>query len=87
VRGQEQLPRLTVRAVAVTGNRNATAQALRRTQAFATAVAEAGHTVTATLAYGVDATAHGPPPVPGREHSPSCPAPWTAPTRTTTPSC
>ncbi|OIJ99018.1 hypothetical protein BIV25_10960 [Streptomyces sp. MUSC 14] len=58
VRGHEQLPRLTARAVAVTGNRNATAQALRRTKAFATAVAEAGHTVTATLSYGVDTTAH-----------------------------
>ncbi|MEU6512403.1 DNA-processing protein DprA [Streptomyces sp. NPDC046942] len=58
VRGHEQLPRLTARAVAVTGNRNATAQALRPTQAFAAPVAEAGHTVTATLAYGVDATAH-----------------------------
>ncbi|SNX88726.1 DNA protecting protein DprA [Streptomyces sp. TLI_55] len=58
VRGHDQLPALTARAVAVTGNRAATAEALTRTQAFATAVAEAGHTVTATLAYGVDATAH-----------------------------
>jgi DNA processing protein len=58
VRGHEQLPRLTARAVAVTGNRAATSQALDRTQAYATAVAEAGHTVTATLAHGVDATAH-----------------------------
>ncbi|MEU5894483.1 DNA-processing protein DprA [Streptomyces sp. NPDC047461] len=58
VRGPEQLPRLTARAVAVTGNRAATAQALACTQAFATAFAEAGHTVTATLAYGVDSTAH-----------------------------
>ncbi|MEU9919479.1 DNA-processing protein DprA [Streptomyces sp. NPDC051001] len=58
VRGHEQLPRLTARAVAVTGNRAATAQALACTRAFATAFAEAGHTVTATLAYGVDSTAH-----------------------------
>ncbi|WP_181383981.1 DNA-processing protein DprA [Streptomyces sp. NWU339] len=58
VRGHEQLPELTAHAVAVTGNRAATAQALTRTQAFAAAVAEAGHTVTATLAYGVDSTAH-----------------------------
>ncbi|MFJ9544124.1 hypothetical protein ACIRPX_43945 [Streptomyces sp. NPDC101225] len=39
VRGHEQLPRLTARAV--TGNRAATAEALIRTKAFATAVAEA----------------------------------------------
>ncbi|MCX5336867.1 DNA-processing protein DprA [Streptomyces sp. NBC_00140] len=47
VHGHEQLPRLTARAVAVTGNRAATAQALACTQAFATAFTEAGHTVTA----------------------------------------
>ncbi|MFD7283478.1 DNA-processing protein DprA [Streptomyces sp. NPDC059862] len=58
VRGDDQLPQLTASAVAVTGNRNATEQALTRTQAFAAALAEAGHTVTATLAYGVDSTAH-----------------------------
>ncbi|MET8808637.1 DNA-processing protein DprA [Streptomyces sp. NPDC004546] len=58
VRGHEQLPQLTTRAVAVTGNRAATAEALTRTQAFATAVAEAGHTVTTTLAYGIDSAAH-----------------------------
>ncbi|MEU6653387.1 DNA-processing protein DprA [Streptomyces sp. NPDC046900] len=57
VRGHEQLPRLTARAVAVTGNRAATVQALARAQTFATALAAAGHTVTATLAYGVDAAA------------------------------
>ncbi|GHE34776.1 DNA-processing protein DprA [Streptomyces capitiformicae] len=57
-RGGDQLPQLTANAVAVTGNRNATEQAITRAQAFATAVAEAGHTVTATLAYGVDAAAH-----------------------------
>ncbi|MEU7967336.1 DNA-processing protein DprA [Streptomyces sp. NPDC049097] len=42
--------RLTARAVAVTGNRVATAQALARAQALATALAAARHTVTATLA-------------------------------------
>ncbi|MFE9976230.1 DNA-processing protein DprA [Streptomyces hirsutus] len=52
----DQLPQLTANAVAVTGNRNATEQAITRAQTFATA--EAGHTVTATLAYGVDSTAH-----------------------------
>ena len=57
VRGHEQLDTLTDQAVTVTGNRAATAQALTRAQDFATAVAEAGHTVTATLAYGVDSTA------------------------------
>ncbi|NUK21655.1 DNA-processing protein DprA [Streptomyces lunaelactis] len=57
-RGHDQLPQLTASAIAVTGNRNATEQAVARAQAFATAVAEAGHTVTATLAYGVDAAAH-----------------------------
>ena len=55
VRGHEQLDTLTDQAV--TGNRAATAQALTRAHDFATAVAEAGHTVTATLAYGVDSTA------------------------------
>lgn len=57
-RGGDQLPQLTASAVAVTGNRNATEQAITRARAFATAVAEAGHTVTATLAYGVDSAAH-----------------------------
>ncbi|MFE4629270.1 DNA-processing protein DprA [Streptomyces mirabilis] len=57
-RGGDQLPQLTACAVAVTGNRNATEQAITRAQALTTAVAEAGHTVTATLAYGVDAAAH-----------------------------
>ncbi|GAA3493756.1 hypothetical protein GCM10019016_008550 [Streptomyces prasinosporus] len=57
-RGGDRLPQLTARAVAVTGNRNATVQALAHAAAFATAVAEAGHTVTATLAYGVDSAAH-----------------------------
>ncbi len=54
----ERLPQLTARAVAVTGNRHPTGQALARADAFATAIAEAGHTVTASLAYGVDSAAH-----------------------------
>ncbi|MFC9932327.1 DNA-processing protein DprA [Streptomyces sp. NPDC127190] len=58
VRGSDQLLQLTARSVAVTGNRNATDQAIARAYAFAAAVAEAGHTVTATLAYGVDSAAH-----------------------------
>ncbi|MGW2937341.1 DNA-processing protein DprA [Streptomyces sp. NPDC001156] len=58
VRGGDRLPQLTGRAVAVTGNRNPTKGAITRTHAFAAAVAEAGHTVTATLAYGVDSAAH-----------------------------
>ncbi|WP_419664789.1 DNA-processing protein DprA [Streptomyces sp. 2-1] len=57
-RGHDRLPQLTDSAVAVTGNRSATEQAVTRADAFATAVAEAGHTVTATLAYGVDSAAH-----------------------------
>ncbi|MBT2393572.1 DNA-processing protein DprA [Streptomyces sp. ISL-1] len=49
-RGGDKLPQLTASAVAVTGNRKATEQAITRAQVFATAIAEAGHTVTATLA-------------------------------------
>ncbi|MFJ8364497.1 DNA-processing protein DprA [Streptomyces sp. NPDC093984] len=51
VRGGDQLPQLTARSIAVTGNRNATEQAIIRAHAFAAAVAGAGYTVTATLAY------------------------------------
>ncbi|AZP14721.1 hypothetical protein EJC51_47425 [Streptomyces aquilus] len=58
VRGREHLPRLTGSAVAVTGNRVPTEQAVTRAHDFATALAEADHTVTATLAYGIDSTAH-----------------------------
>ncbi|WP_328499613.1 DNA-protecting protein DprA [Streptomyces sp. NBC_00457] len=58
VRGRERLPRPTGNAVVVTGNRVPTEQAVTRAHDFATALAEAGHTVTATLAYGVDSTAH-----------------------------
>jgi DNA processing protein len=58
VRGRERLPELTDSAVAVTGNRVPTKQAVTRAHDFAAALAEADHTVTATLAYGVDSTAH-----------------------------
>ncbi|MFF8932268.1 DNA-processing protein DprA [Streptomyces longwoodensis] len=58
VRGRERLPELTDSAVAVTGNRAPTEQAATRAHDFAAALAEAGHTVTTTLAYGVDSTAH-----------------------------
>ncbi|GGP80815.1 DNA-processing protein DprA [Streptomyces melanogenes] len=58
VRGEDQLSQLTASAVAVTGSRNAARQAVARAQTFATAITEAGHTVTATLAYGVDSAAH-----------------------------
>ncbi|MFJ9752442.1 DNA-processing protein DprA [Streptomyces chartreusis] len=58
VRGRARLPHLTASAVAVTGNRVPSEQALTRARGFATALAEADHTVTATLAHGVDSTAH-----------------------------
>ncbi|MEV5358187.1 DNA-processing protein DprA [Streptomyces sp. NPDC052693] len=58
VLGRDRLPGLTASTVAVTGNRNATAHALSYAEDYARAVSEAGHTVTATLAFGVDAAAH-----------------------------
>ncbi|MFC8350751.1 DNA-processing protein DprA [Streptomyces sp. NPDC057280] len=58
VRGRERLAQLTGSAVAVAGNRVPTERAVTRAHDFATALAGAGHTVTATLAYGVDSTAH-----------------------------
>ncbi|QDN74550.1 DNA-protecting protein DprA [Streptomyces mirabilis] len=58
VRGYDRLPELTASTVVVTGNRMASTEVTDRAKAFAGAVAEAGHTVAATLAYGVDATAH-----------------------------
>ncbi|GGV52394.1 hypothetical protein GCM10010245_82470 [Streptomyces spectabilis] len=57
VRGHDQLPRLTANSVTVTGNRIASDQALAQAQVFARALAAAGHTVTATLAFGVDCAA------------------------------
>ncbi|MET8291499.1 DNA-processing protein DprA [Streptomyces sp. NPDC005132] len=58
VRGYEHLPDLTVSTVVVTGNRMASSEVTARARAFAGAVAETGRTVAATLAHGVDATAH-----------------------------
>ncbi|GAA0611275.1 hypothetical protein GCM10010394_46350 [Streptomyces crystallinus] len=58
VRGADRLPGLTASTVAVTGSRNATRRSFAQAQSFAAAVAEAGHTVTATLAYGGDSAAH-----------------------------
>ncbi|WP_217236437.1 DNA-processing protein DprA [Streptomyces sp. AC555_RSS877] len=58
VRGHNHLPELTTSTVVVTGNRAPSPEAVERSTAFATAVAEAGYTVAASLAYGVDATAH-----------------------------
>ncbi|MDG9709760.1 DNA-processing protein DprA [Streptomyces sp. DH10] len=85
VRGRERLARLTDSAVVVTGNRVPTERAVTRAGDFATALAEAGHTVTATLAYGVDSTPTRPPPRRARHPSPSCRAAWTVPTPTRTP--
>ncbi|MFE7077107.1 DNA-processing protein DprA [Streptomyces sp. NPDC057620] len=58
VRGHDQLPALTTSAVVVTGNRAASAEATDHARTFAGAIAEAGHTVAASLAYGIDAAAH-----------------------------
>ncbi|UFQ99730.1 DNA-protecting protein DprA [Streptomyces sp. Go40/10] len=87
VRGGDRLPQLTARSIAVTGNRNATEQAITRTHAFAAAVAEAGRTVTATLAYGVDSTAHRAAAQVGGVTLAVLPCGLTVPTRTTPPSC
>ncbi|MFE0477384.1 DNA-processing protein DprA [Streptomyces sp. NPDC058947] len=64
VLGRDRLPQLTASTVAVTGNRNAIAQALSEARDYARALAGAGHTVTATLAFGVDAAA---PNIGGRD--------------------
>ncbi|MCX4554215.1 DNA-processing protein DprA [Streptomyces sp. NBC_01500] len=58
VSGSKHLPHLLRSPVAVLGNRAASPRGLERAEAFAAALARAGHTVTATLAYGVDSTAH-----------------------------
>ncbi|MFJ1839967.1 DNA-processing protein DprA [Streptomyces sp. NPDC088175] len=57
-RGHDQLPELASSPVAMTGNCNATAQAAAQARGFATVCAEAGHTVTATLAAGIESIAH-----------------------------
>ncbi|WP_427168783.1 DNA-processing protein DprA (plasmid) [Streptomyces sp. C1-1] len=58
VHGRERLPRLSSTAVVVTGNRVPTEQAVTCAHDFAAALTEAGHTVTATLAHGIDSAAH-----------------------------
>jgi len=87
VRGGDQLPRLTARAVAVTGNRNATEQALlvpmpSPPPSPRPATPSPPHSPTASTPPPT-----GPPPRPDGQRSPSCRAAWTAPTRTTTPRC
>jgi DNA processing protein len=57
-RGHDHLPQLTASPVAVTGNCHATAPAVARTRVFAAGCAETGHAVTATLAAGIESTAH-----------------------------
>ncbi|WP_443077954.1 DNA-processing protein DprA [Streptomyces sp. NBC_01450] len=54
---------------------------------FATAVAEAGHTVTATLAYGVDSAAHRAAALAGRATLAVLPRRLDRAHRTPTPSC
>ncbi|MGW1067410.1 DNA-processing protein DprA [Streptomyces aureus] len=58
VRGHDRLPALTASTIVVTGNRAAGSQTIARAREFAGALAETGHTVAASLAYGVDAAAH-----------------------------
>ncbi|WP_406834821.1 DNA-processing protein DprA [Streptomyces sp. AHU1] len=58
VRGHDRLHELTTSAVVVTGNRAAGPETIARAREFAGAIAESGHTVAASLAYGVDAAAH-----------------------------
>ncbi|MFD5814688.1 DNA-processing protein DprA [Streptomyces sp. NPDC127038] len=57
-RGHEHLPKLTTSTIVVTGNRAAGPQTIARAREFAGALAETGHTVAASLAYGVDTAAH-----------------------------
>jgi DNA processing protein len=58
VRGTGDLPALSTRAIAVTSNRHATDCAKSRATLIAGDLAAAGHTVTASLAYGIDTAAH-----------------------------
>lgn len=58
VRGADRLPALLKRAVTVTGNRHTTGPGKQRAALLAGELARAGHTVTATTAYGIDAAAH-----------------------------
>ncbi|MGW6214310.1 DNA-processing protein DprA [Streptomyces sp. NPDC055109] len=58
VRGHDHLSELTASTIVVTGNRATSPETIDRAREFAGAIAEAGHTVAASLAYGVDAAAH-----------------------------
>ncbi|MER7982446.1 DNA-processing protein DprA [Streptomyces sp. NPDC095817] len=58
VRGHDHLSELTASTIVVTGNRAASSEAIARARQFAEAVSFTGHTVAASLAYGVDAAAH-----------------------------
>ncbi len=53
-----QLDLLNVRALAVVGSRNASAQGLRNAEAFAKSASEAGLCVVSGMAHGIDAAAH-----------------------------
>ncbi|MFJ5218783.1 DNA-processing protein DprA [Streptomyces sp. NPDC088354] len=58
MRGTGSLRQLSARAVAVTGNRHATRTGQQTAAHLAGNLAEAGHTVTASLAYGIDVAGH-----------------------------
>ncbi|QKV90381.1 DNA-processing protein DprA [Streptomyces sp. NA02950] len=58
VRGTGDLATLSSRAITVTGNRYATSRGKQRAALMAGTLALAGHTVTASLAHGIDAAAH-----------------------------
>lgn len=58
VRGHDHLPELTTSTIVVTGNRAPGPETIARAREFAGAISEAGHTVAASLAFGVDAAAH-----------------------------
>ncbi|MEV5787106.1 DNA-processing protein DprA [Streptomyces sp. NPDC048448] len=58
VRGHDHLPQLTTSTIVVTGNRAPSPETIAHAREFAGAISESGHTVAASLAYGVDAAAH-----------------------------
>lgn len=57
VRGADRLPALLKRSATVTGNRHTTGPGKQRAALLAGELARAGHIVTATTAYGIDAAA------------------------------